>query len=118
MPKITREVRAIIDSDGDVYFQVEDMKLRVSSKVLATASEVFTAMFNANFQEGRTLASGESCHIPLPDVSIAKHILCLVLHDKVLTSSLAKVNSHTLLKVVILANRYAFVPNQYITRQA
>ena len=109
-----REVKVVIDPDGDVYLHLKDtelpsLELRVSSKVLATASKVFAAMFKPSFQEGLTIAKGESCHIPLPDDPTAMHILCLVVHHKELTGSLVGAGSHRLLMVVILADKYACI---------
>ena len=103
VPKMTQ---AVIDPEGDVYLQLENMELRVSSKILATASKVFNAMFKSNFQEGLTLAKGEICHIPLSDDPTAMHILCVVTHFREMPTTLAKTELKYLGQVVILADKY------------
>ena len=66
----SRIARQIIDQDGDVLVITGRKELLIASKILATASSVFRAMFTLriNFLEGRTTRSPQCPYeLPLPD---------------------------------------------------
>ena len=105
-PKMPKTQRIAIDPEGNIYLQLENLELRVSSKVLATASKVFNAMFKSDFQEGLHLTKGEDCRIPLPDDPVTMHLLCLITHSRETPASLAKIESQYLRKVALLAAKY------------
>jgi hypothetical protein len=79
-----------IDRDGDVTLKLskgskslddEETSILVSSKVLALASRVFSAMLGPRFLEGQRSASGTLAPIPLPDDDAdAVTTLCHILH--------------------------------------
>ena len=72
-----------IDPEGDVYFQLAQVELRVSSKALGLASPVWKTMFSPRFKEGTLLIRDGTCRIPLPDDnSDAVVLICEVLHHK------------------------------------
>ncbi|KAE8356685.1 hypothetical protein BDV28DRAFT_145009 [Aspergillus coremiiformis] len=47
-----------VDPDGDVIIECDDQYFRVSSKILATASPVFSALFKPHFREGASMVGG------------------------------------------------------------
>ena len=102
------ERNVVIDRDGDVYLELPDLELRVSSKALSMASKVFTAMFSSNFQEGLHLAERETCRIPLPEDDLtAMRALCKLMHHQELSSPDSEMTACFLRKVAILADKYA-----------
>ena len=100
--------KIVIDPDGDVFLELEKVEIRVCSKILATASKVFRAMFNSGFQEGLNLAKNETCRVPLPeDDTVAMHVLCLNLYHHDIPASVTEINPPLLQKLAILADKYA-----------
>ena len=100
--------KIVIDSDGDVYLELKEAELRVSSKILGIASKVFGTMFRPSFQEGLNLAKNETCRIPLPkDDTVAMHVLCLNLYHQDIPASVVKIDPVLLRNVAILADKYA-----------
>ena len=97
-----------IDADGDVYLELLNLELRVSSKALSMASQVFNAMFNSGFQEGLNLANNETCRIPLPDDdAAAMTALCILIHHQEPTTFESEMDSRRLRSLSILADKYA-----------
>ena len=98
-----------IDPSGDIliYLQ-EDMILRISSKVLAIASKVFSAMFQKGFQVGNILAETGSGIVELPDDDPkAIHALCLLLHHHHPLSIPYVVDAEFLHRMAIVVDKYA-----------
>ena len=94
-----------IDPEGDVYFQLAEVELRVSSKVLGLASSVWKAMFSPRFKEGTNLAQYGTCRIPLPDDnSDAMILICEVLHHKFCRTE--NPNQELLGEVALLVHKY------------
>ena len=107
--RLPNEVPLIeIDPKGDVYLKLCTTTLRVSSKVLCLASDVFSVMFESeNFVEGETLSKKGTCHVPLPgDKSSAMQIACLILHHRTaLITEDVTVNS--LKDIAVIGDKYA-----------
>ena len=70
-----------MDLHGDIILILEQVELRVSSKVLSLASPVFKALCTPGFAEGNTIAmGGVSCiHLPEDDTD-AMIAFCSVTH--------------------------------------
>ena len=75
----------LFDQNGDVILSVGDTrtKMRVSSKVLSSASTVFASLLGPHFTEGRQLAVSGMVHITLGDDDPqAMSIIFDILHRK------------------------------------
>ena len=81
--EITEETREV-DPDGDLYLEIEDLKLLVSSKVLSLASPVFSTMFKSRFKE--SLANHQGPEKPTvtlrEDDATTMELICWVLHHR------------------------------------
>jgi len=72
-----------VTTEGDVIFNLELTRLRVSSVILASASPVFKVMLGPAFLEGQDVRSAQCPkEIPLEDESTAMTRLCFLLHHK------------------------------------
>ena len=80
---ITGRRRVNIDPEGDVLLRLEDVELRVSSKILKLSSKVWKAMFSLSFPEGFALQDNVLLRIPLlDDDPRAMEALCKLLHHQ------------------------------------
>ncbi|KAF2807992.1 uncharacterized protein BDZ99DRAFT_489516 [Mytilinidion resinicola] len=71
--------------DGDVVLIVggDDVRLRVHSQCLRSASQVFGAMFGPNWSEGQRLSRESPTEVPLPeDDADAMRTICYVIHHR------------------------------------
>jgi len=72
-----------VTTEGDVVFNLQLTRLRVSSVILASASPVFKVMLGPAFLEGQDFRSAQHPkQIPLEDDSTAMTRLCFLLHHK------------------------------------
>jgi hypothetical protein len=73
---------AEIAPDGDVVFIVgrENVRLRVHSLILRSASKIFGAMFGPNWSEGQRLSKDLPTEVSLPedDAEAMRTILCVI----------------------------------------
>ncbi|EXJ71548.1 uncharacterized protein A1O5_05356 [Cladophialophora psammophila CBS 110553] len=71
-----------IDPDGDLIVEIEEQRLRISSKVISLASPVFCAMLRSGFKEGTSQATTSDPRIiPLPEDDLeAFKLVCRVIH--------------------------------------
>jgi len=101
-----------IDPYGDVLaiLPTTKTKLRVSSKILSTASPVFRAMFSPHFREGIALASTtELVEVKFPDESPrALEAIFNVLHFRHDCVS-ASVSYDVLYEIALVADKYNLV---------
>ncbi|KAI9652420.1 MAG: hypothetical protein M1831_006829 [Alyxoria varia] len=104
----------IIDGRGDVVLVVGyDTKLRVSSSVLANASEPFAnLLLSPNFKEGKqkqdhvSEGTQEPLEVELPeDEPSGMLLLCQLLHHRGPTS-VSKLSREELVSIAVLANKY------------
>ena len=94
-----------IDPDGDIYLELTQAELRVSSKVLRLASSVWKAMLSPRFKEGTTLKEDGFCRISLPDDnSDAMTLLCQILHHQPFDEK--NHNEELFGQVAVLADKY------------
>lgn len=76
---------ADISSDGDVVLIVgaENLRLRVQSQCLRSASEVFSKMFGPDWSEGQSLSKEAPTETPLPeDDTDAMQTICYIIHHR------------------------------------
>jgi hypothetical protein len=72
-----------VAAEGDVIFNLQLTRLRVSSAILASASPVFKVVLGPAFLEGQDFRSVQyPKQIPLEDDSTAMTRLCFLLHHK------------------------------------
>jgi len=74
-----------ISPDGDVVLIVggDNVRLRVYSQCLRSASPVFRVMFGPNWSEGQKLSSDSPTEVPLSDDDAdAMRIICYVIHNR------------------------------------
>ncbi|KIW31444.1 uncharacterized protein PV07_03094 [Cladophialophora immunda] len=71
-----------IDPVGDLVIEIEDERLRISSKVLSLASPVFGAMLSSGFKEGSLQTVEDNPRIiPLPEDDLeAFKLICKIIH--------------------------------------
>ncbi|OAL20982.1 hypothetical protein AYO22_08402 [Fonsecaea multimorphosa] len=71
-----------IDPTGDLVIDIENERLRISSKVLSLASPVFGVMLSSGFKEGTPQSTDDSPRvIPLPEDDLeAFKLVCRVIH--------------------------------------
>ncbi|KIW82528.1 hypothetical protein Z517_05555 [Fonsecaea pedrosoi CBS 271.37] len=71
-----------IDPIGDLVIEIENERLRTSSKVLSLASPVFAAMLRPGFREGTVRNTEDNLRVvPLPDDDLdAFKLVCRVIH--------------------------------------
>ena len=104
-----------IDPVGDVYLVLQTFKLRVSSKALSLASNVFAVMFQPSFREGTTLAKNDTCDVPLPDDDEkSMHALCILFHHRHPDSITYEINAQFLHETAILVDKYACADAVYL----
>jgi hypothetical protein len=63
-----------LDNAGDVILKLEEVSLRVSSKVLAVASPVFHVMFSPHLLEGETSPKGMDIDFEHPPLPFRSHL--------------------------------------------
>lgn len=118
IPIIPKSDDWILDDEGDVMLVVgrsEPCRIRVSSKILSLASDVFKAMFSPRFREGSSLRSAENRStepmiIDLPEDDPAAMLsLCQLLHCQI-----DMLDPHpdvmTLLSLATVCDKYNCVP--------
>ena len=103
-----------VDPEGDVFLMTREKELRVSSKIMSTASKVFEVMLRPVFKEGVDLANDEKCHISLPDDDpVAMLALCCIIHHQL--SGNPNVNSTDFtVKTAVLADKYDCMKAVYL----
>jgi hypothetical protein len=108
--KIEREKDQVVDitPDGDVVLVVgaENLRLRVYSSHLRTASKIFAVMFGPHWSEGQKLSTEAPKEVPLPeDDPDAMQIICNFLHHRSKLVS-GNVTSKEVLQLAILVDKY------------
>ncbi|PVH92247.1 hypothetical protein DM02DRAFT_701032 [Periconia macrospinosa] len=76
---------ADISPDGDVILIVgaENVRLRVHSQCLRSASKTFSVMFGSHWSEGQRLSKGSPTEVPLPeDDADAMRTICYIVHHR------------------------------------
>ena len=96
-----------IDADGDLILILGAGRLKVSSKILSLASNVFKAMFKQGFKEGNTMHNniGALQYIELPDDDFhAITFMCRIIHHNPLRLSKCSIDEIT--DLAIVADKY------------
>ncbi|KAF1365202.1 hypothetical protein EJ07DRAFT_161287 [Lizonia empirigonia] len=74
-----------ISPDGDIILIIgaENVRLRVHSQCLRSASKPFGAMFGSRWSEGQGLSKGSPTEVPLPeDDANAMRTICYIIHHR------------------------------------
>jgi hypothetical protein len=103
-----QEEPAEIDPKGDVFLVVgkENVRLRVNSQSLRSASKAFAAMFGPRWSEGQSLSKEVPTEVALPDDDAeTMRTICCVIHHRndMLPEDLTAKN---VLKLAILVDKY------------
>ncbi|PVH91394.1 hypothetical protein DM02DRAFT_664040 [Periconia macrospinosa] len=97
-----------ISRDGDVILIVgaENVRLRVQSQCLRSASKTFSAMFGPRWSEGQRLSKGSPTEVPLPedDADAMRTICCIVHHRNDLVSQ--HLTAKEILRIAIGVDKY------------
>jgi hypothetical protein len=98
-----------IAPDGDVVLIVgaENVRLRVYSQHLRTASKIFSAMFGSSWSEGQRISRESPTEVPLPadDADAMRTICCIIHHrnDLVVPEALTQ---RAILEIAIAVDKY------------
>ena len=97
-----------IDGEGDLFLCPEGkVRLRVSSKILSTASSVFAAMFGPHWREGQQLNAFAPPTIPFPeDDATALELLCKALYYRLPLNAQEDLDTETILNLCILIDKW------------
>jgi len=96
-----RDVDPVVGIDSD-----EKIEVRVSSKHLVLASQVFRVMLEGSFLEGRKSDAQELKRVPLPDDDADAMLLLLSIVHGLTRRVPRRIKNHLFLNVVILIDKY------------